>query len=134
MTNPAVGILFSWLLGVELRSLIFSNHFDSSRWPLLKALIFALFQIFDYQLLIFCHDLHLLYVHFREYVIQNAFVSLWFAIIIASSLQETAMIFPHDNIYTCHNDYSKRHTYQIHHWVWLTFYVWEFRRKLNQKL
>ena len=113
-TNPTVGILFSCVSSVELHAPIFSGRFENSKQPLLKALIFALFQNSNYQVLIFRHDLHLLYVHFRENVIQHAFVSLWSAIIIASSLQETAMIHPHDNIYTGHSDYSKRHMYQIH--------------------
>ena len=66
MTNPTVGILISRLLGVELHAPIFSDRFDHSRQPLLKALIFTLFQNFDYQVLIFHHDLHFLYVHFKE--------------------------------------------------------------------
>ena len=104
MTNPTAGILFSWLLGVELHAPIFSDFFENSRQPLLKALIFSLFQNSDYQVLIFLHDLHLLYVHFRENIIQHTFVSLWSTIIIASPLQETAMIHFHDDIHTCHND------------------------------
>ena len=104
MTNPTAGILFLWLSGVELHAPFFYNRFDHSRQPLMKALILPLFQNSDYQVLIFCHDLHLLYVHFRENIIQHTFVSLWSAIIIASPLQETAMIRLHDDIHTCHND------------------------------
>ena len=103
-TNPTAGILLSRLWGVKLHALIFSDQFDHSRKPLLKALIFALFQNSDYQVLIFRHDLHLLYVHFRENVIQHAFVSLWSAIIIASPLQETTTICPHYGFHTCHSD------------------------------
>ena len=65
-TNPTAGILFSRLSGVELHAPIFSDRFDHPRQPLLKALIFALFQNSDYQVLIFRHDLHLLNVHFRK--------------------------------------------------------------------
>ena len=104
MTNPTVGILFFWLSGVKLHAPIFSDLFVNSKQPLLKALIFALFQNSDFQVLIFRHDLHLLYVHFKEYVIQNAFVSLWSAIIIASLLQEIAMILLHHDIHTYHID------------------------------
>ena len=89
-----------------------------------------MFQNFDYKVLIFFHELHLLYVHFREYMIQGAFVSLCSTIIIPSPLQQTTTTCPHDDIHTCHSDYSKRNTYQIHHPVWLTSYVWEFQRKV----
>ena len=103
------------------------------KWPLLEALIFRPVSKFDYKLLILRHELHLLYMHFRGYEIQGSFVSLCSSIIIPSLLQQTVMTLPHDDIHTCHSDYSKRNTYQIHHSVCLTSYVWEFRRKLNQK-
>ena len=72
VTNPGALIVFSWLAGVELHSLIFSDHFYNCKRPLLKALVFCPVSKFDYKFLIICHDLHLLYVHFREYNIQDA--------------------------------------------------------------
>ena len=129
MTNPGVVIVFSWLVGVELHSLIFSDHFDNCKRPLLKALFFLPVSKFDYRLLIFCHYLHLLYVHFREYEIQGAFVSLCSTIIIASLLEQTITTRLHDDIHTCHSDYSRGNTYQIHHPIWLTSHVWEFGKK-----
>ena len=59
-------------------------NFDNCKWPLLKALVFLPISKFDYILLIFRHELHLLYVHFRRYEIQGTFVSLCSTIIIPS--------------------------------------------------
>ena len=65
MINSTTGIWLSQLLGVELHAPLSSNRFDHSNQLLPKALIFALFQNLDYEALIFHHDIHLLFVHFR---------------------------------------------------------------------
>ena len=98
MTNPTIGILLSQLSGVELHAPLFSDRFDHSSQPLLKALIFALFQIPITKHWFFATTFTFFSCTLVKNVIPYTFVSLCSAIIITSALQETATIRLHDDI------------------------------------
>ena len=68
------------------------------KWPLLKALIFALFQNLVIDCWFFTTKFICFYMHFRGYDIQDTFFSLCSTIIIPSIPQQTTMTHPPDDL------------------------------------